>query len=137
MSDLARFSISLRAALLKRFDRLVKVEGYPTRSEAVTALIRRALTEKDWAAGREVAGAIALVYDHHRRSLMGRLVGIQHDFGGVVVATQHIHLDHHNCLEITVVKGRAEKIGRLVAKLKSVKGVKDCQLMTTTTGRGM
>lgn len=137
MSDLARFSISLQAALLKRFDRLAKDEGYPTRSEAVKALIRRALTEKEWAAGREVAGAIALVYDHHGRRLMGRLVDVQHDFGGVVVAAQHVHLDHHNCLEIIVVRGPVEEIRQLVAKLKSVKGVKDCQLMTTTTGKGI
>ena len=137
MSDLARFCVSLQADLLRRFDRLVKDDGYPTRSEAVKALIRRALTEKEWATGREVAGAITIVYDHHRRSLVGRLIDAQHDFGDLVIATQHVHLDHHNCLEVITVRGNEDEIQKLVARLKAVKGVKDCQLIMVTTGRGV
>jgi CopG family nickel-responsive transcriptional regulator len=135
MSELARVSISLEEPLLKRFDRLVRDEGYPTRSEAVKALIREALVEKEWVRGREVAGAVTLVYDHHKRALVHGVMDVQHDFGDVVVATQHVHLDHHNCLEIVTVRGRVKRIQALVAALKAVKGIKHSALVMTSTGR--
>ncbi|MCK4248958.1 MAG: nickel-responsive transcriptional regulator NikR, partial [Candidatus Omnitrophica bacterium] len=47
----------------------------------------------------------------------------QHDFGKLIISTQHIHLDHHNCLEIIAVKGSPKKIQKLADILKSVKGV--------------
>ena len=135
MAGVARISISLEEKLLERFDRLVADEGYPTRSEAVKALIREALVHKEWVKGREVAGAVTLVYDHHRRSLVNRMLDIQHEFGGVIVATQHVHLDHHNCLEVATVRGRVGRIRELVSALKSVKGIKHCALVMTTTAR--
>jgi CopG family nickel-responsive transcriptional regulator len=134
MSDLARVSISLEGALLRRFDRLVSEEGYPTRSEAIKSLIRRALVGRDWGRGREVAGAVSLVYDHHRRRLVNRLLDVQHEFGGEVIAAQHVHLDHHNCMEVITVRGRPARIRELVAALKSVKGIKHCELLATATG---
>ena len=96
--------------------------------------MRRRAVEKEWAAGKEVAGAVGLVYDHHRRALVSRLMDIQHDFGHLIVSTQHIHLDHDNCLELVVVRGKAGEIRKLVSRLKSVKGLKHQALMTTTTG---
>jgi CopG family nickel-responsive transcriptional regulator len=135
MSGTARFSVSLADELLRRFDRTWQAEGLPTRSEAVVALMRRALVEQEWRTGREVAGSIILVYDHHQRNLTGRLTDVQHDFEGVVVAAQHAHLDHDNCLESIIVRGRARDIRNLVRQLKSVKGLKHVALMMTTTGR--
>jgi CopG family nickel-responsive transcriptional regulator len=131
----ARFTVSVDEHLLERFDELTRREGFATRSEAIMDCMRRRAVEKEWAAGKEVAGAIGLVYDHHRRALVSRLMDIQHDFGGVIVCTQHIHLDHDNCLELVVVKGPAEKIRALVERFKSVKGLKHNELMMTTTGR--
>jgi len=135
MPGRARFSVSVEGELLKQFDRTTRREGFATRSEAIMDCMRRRAVEKQWAAGAEVAGAIGLVYDHHRRALVGRLMDIQHDFGGVIICTQHIHLDHDNCLELVVVKGRAEKIRALVERFKSVKGLKHHELMMTTTGK--
>lgn len=132
MGGVARISVSLEKALLQRFDRLVADEGYPTRSEAVKALVREALVQKEWTKGREVAGAITLVYDHHKRSLVNKMLDVQHEFGEVVVATQHVHLDHHNCLEVVAVRGRVRRIRELVSALKSVKGLKHCALVMTT-----
>ncbi len=137
MRGIARISISLEEALLERFDRLVAAEGYPTRSEAVKALMREALVQKEWTRGREVAGAITLVYDHHRRSLVNRMLDVQHDFGAVVVATQHVHLNHHTCLEVVTVRGRVRRIRELVSALKSVKGLKHCALVMTSAGKGI
>jgi CopG family nickel-responsive transcriptional regulator len=134
MAGRARFTVSVDEHLLERFDELSRREGFATRSEAITDCMRRRAVEKEWAAGKEVAGAVGLVYDHHRRALVSRLMDIQHDFGHLIVSTQHIHLDHDNCLELVVVRGKAGEIRKLVARLKSVKGLKHQALMTTTTG---
>ncbi len=131
----ARFSVSLDGELFARFDRLVKGEGYPTRSEAVKALIGDALTRQTAQRGGVVAGAVGLLYDHHRGAAVRRLMAIQHDFGELVVSTQHIHLDHHHCLELVVVRGEMAAVRRLVAKLKSVKAVQVSMLtMAATAG---
>ena len=124
MPNIARISVSLEEDLLRRFDGFVRAQGYPTRSEAVKALIRQGIAERQWARGGQVAGAILLVYDHHKKDLTARLMEIQHDFGRTVLSTQHIHLDHANCLETVIVRDDARRIRRLVSRLKSVKGIK-------------
>jgi len=134
MAGLARISMSLDAALLEQFDRLAARQGYPTRSEAVKALIRGALVERQWQEGREVAGAVALVYDHHRGGAVRKLMDVQHDFGALIVSAQHVHLDDHNCLELVVVRGRAARIRELLSRLRSVKGVKHSELVMATAG---
>ena len=137
MAKLARISISLDDELLERFDGLIAEEGYPTRSEAVKGLIRERLVRKEWATGAEVAGAVVVVYDHHRQSLVAKLMDIQHDSGGAIISTQHIHLDHDNCLEVIVVRGEAAVIRRLFTMVKSVKGIKHSELVMTTTGSAL
>lgn len=135
MSDLVRFGVSLERELLNNFDKFVREKRYPNRSEALRALIRESLVKKEWIEGKEVAGAITLVYDHHRRELVNTLTDIQHDFGQFVISTQHVHLDHNNCLEIVVVKGRSREVEQLAQKLKSTKGIKHGSLTMTTTGK--
>ncbi|MBU1062376.1 MAG: nickel-responsive transcriptional regulator NikR [Candidatus Omnitrophica bacterium] len=135
MSELVRFGISLDENLLKDFDALITDKQYSNRSEAIRDLIRNSLVEDEWKKGKEVAGAISLVYDHHKRELMDLIVAIQHEYQDMIVASQHAHLDHHNCLEVIIVKGRSEKIKRLSDKLRAVKGVKHGSLTLTTLGK--
>ncbi len=135
MSELVRLSVSLDRQLADKFDRLVRRQKYPTRSKAVADLIRQALIAEEWQSDDEVVGAVVLVYDHHHRNLTTRLTDIQHDYHALIVATQHIHLDHHNCLEIVSVKGRAASIRELEHRLRTAKGVKFGALTAATTGR--
>ena len=97
--------------------------------------MRRSLVEREWTGNQVVAGAVTVVYDHHRRGVVGKVTDVQHQFGAVIVSTQHVHLDHDHCLEIVVVKGRAASIQKLVAALRSVKGVKHNSLVMTSVGR--
>jgi hypothetical protein len=39
---------------------------------------------------------------------MSWVTDTQHEFQEVIISTQHIHLDHHNCLEIVAARGNAE-----------------------------
>ncbi|MDO8734584.1 MAG: nickel-responsive transcriptional regulator NikR [Elusimicrobiota bacterium] len=135
MEKLFRFGVSLEKSLLDKFDKLIRSRNYTNRSEAFRDLIRQELVKKEWQEGREIAGAIILIYNHHKRELVNKLTDIQHDFQNIIISTQHIHLDHDNCLEIIAVKGKSAEVQRLANTLKSIKGVKHGTLSMSTTGR--
>jgi len=135
MSEVVRFGVSLEKELLDKFDRLIKEKKYSNRSEAIRDLIRENLVKREWVEGKEVAGAITLVFDHHKRELVNILTDIQHDFYQIIISSQHIHLDHSNCLEIIVVRGKPTEVRELANKLKSNRGVKYGALSIATTGK--
>ena len=135
MAQLVRFGISLEKDLLSKFDRRIRNKDYTNRSEAIRDLIREGLVKNEWRQGKEVTGSINLVYDHHKRKLLNYLMDIQHVFHENILSTQHIHLDHNNCLEIIVVKGDPKAIEALYGKLNSVKGVKHVSFAMSTTGK--
>ncbi|MFJ5713666.1 nickel-responsive transcriptional regulator NikR [Neobacillus sp. NPDC093127] len=126
---LSRFGVSMEESLLESFDQLIEEKGYKTRSEAVRDLVREKLVKQQWEQDdHEVAGCLLIFYDHHQRHLMGELTTIQHDYHDSILATTHFHLDHHNCLEMIVVRGNTLHIRSLRDKLLSLKGVKYGQL---------
>lgn len=135
--SLTRFSVSLDEDLMNAFDAKIKKDRCPTRSKAVGDLIRSSLVQTEWRAGDAVAGAIVLVYDHHTRDVLKRLMDMQHDCNEAIISTQHIHLDHDNCMEIVAVKGTPRVIEALVKRLKSIKGLKHVSLAAGTTGQSL
>ena len=135
MSELVRFGVSLEKSLLDRFDLLIRGKQYTNRSEALRDLIRRELVQKEWQEGSDVAGAITLIYDHHKRDVMSRVTDTQHEFQEVIISTQHIHLDHHNCLESVAARGKAEEVQKLADALRSIKGVRHATLSMSSTGQ--
>jgi len=135
MAKLFRFGISLDKELLDKFDRLIREKNYTNRSEAFRDLIRENLVKAEWKKNKEIVGAVTLIYDHHKRELVNKLMDIQHDFGGIIISSQHIHLDHDNCLEIIAVKGPSQAAQKLADSLKSVKGVRHGTLSMSTTGK--
>jgi CopG family transcriptional regulator, nickel-responsive regulator len=134
MSDLYRFGVSLEKELIDKFDATIKDRNYKNRSEAIRDLIRAEIVRKQWLCDNEVAGAITVAYDHHKRELVNKLMDIQHDFQKTVISTQHIHIDHHNCLEILAVKGKAKQIEKLASLLKAQNGVKHLALSMSGMG---
>jgi len=117
-----------------RFDRNIKERNYLNRSEAIRDLIRNDLVKKEWREGEDVAGAITLIYDHHRRDLPSKITQMQHDHQTVIIATHHIHLGHANCLEIVAVRGRPSEVQKLTDMLGSIKGIKHVTLSMSSTG---
>lgn len=137
MTKVFRFGISLDKDLLDKFDQLSKGKNYSNRSEAFRDLIRQELVKKEWQEGREVVGAINLIYNHHKRELLNKITNIQHDFQRLIISTQHIHLDHNNCLEIIAVRGNPKEVQKLSDTLTSIKGVKHGTLGMSTTGKNI
>ena len=138
MGKLTRFGVSLDEELLEPFDALCAVKGYSHRSEAIRDLIRKALVAEEWQqADGQGAGTLTLVYDHHKNDLARRLTQMQHDEHDIIIATLHVHLDHHNCLEVLILKGEAARVRALADKLISCKGVKHGTFSGTTTGQDL
>ncbi|MCL2799184.1 MAG: nickel-responsive transcriptional regulator NikR [Endomicrobia bacterium] len=128
-SALSRFGVSVNKNLLDKFDKLIDDQEYPTRSKAIEDLITHyisndTLTEDS----ANVIGSINIVYDHHKRELLKKLTDIQHDFQEIILSSQHIHLDHHNCFEIIIVKGRKKEAEKLYCMIKGTKGIRNASL---------
>jgi len=132
MHHLSRFGVSLEEDLLAAFDLSIGGMGYQNRSEAIRDLIRDHLIQKKVGAGdTEVIGVVTLVYDHRVHHLSDLLADMQHKADVAVSASLHIHLDEHNCLEVIVIRGRADKVHQIASKLIATKGVQNGKLVTT------
>lgn len=137
MSELSRIGVAIDSDLLEKFDRYIGERGYTNRSEAFRDLIREALIEKTTERPDSmVVGTLTLVYDHHVRLLSERLTAMQHDHFNLVLSTLHVHLDHHNCLEVLILKGKAAAVQRIADALISTKGVMHGRLTITSPGGG-
>jgi len=131
----ARFSISLPPALLEQLDEMTGEKGCENRSQAIADMIRAQLVEHRQKFGTaEIAGTITLVYDHHKQHVQAALTDIQHDHHEVIVSTLHVHLDHDNCLEVLVVRGKSAEVRQVADVLISTKGVKHGRLTITASG---
>jgi len=135
MGKTIRFGVSLDLDLLTRFDSLCAQKSYQTRSEAIRDLLRNALVQQQWEDEElETVGVLSLVYDHHHSDLSGKLTQIQHEALDLIITSLHVHLDHHNCLEVLVLRGPGKDIRHMAQKLTSTRGVKHGSLNLTTTG---
>ena len=131
MADLIRFGISIEKDLSDKFDRFIREKKYTNRSEAIRDLIRDIFVKESWRQNKNVSGAITMVYNHHKRDLLDKIIDIQHDFSRFIISSQHVHLSHHGCLEVVVVKGASGEIQKLADRLKCIKGVKHVSLAMT------
>ncbi len=136
MPHVARFTVSLDPELLGAFDRHIAAGGQPNRSQAVAELIRHSLVEEQWQGGAQVAAALVLVYDHHRRGVSARLTEIQHGHHDLIISSQHIHLDHDRCLEIVAVRGAAEGIRALATALRGIRGLDTLRVVAASSAGG-
>lgn len=131
---IARFSVSLPESLLAELDTMVQRRGYQSRSQAVATLTRDGLVEFASQLGTEsVAGTISLVYDHTQKGLQARLAAIQHRYYLLIVSSMHVHLEHHNYLEVLLVQGPAQELRKLTDELVTTRGVKTGKLNLTAT----
>jgi CopG family transcriptional regulator, nickel-responsive regulator len=71
---------------------------------------------------------LTYVYDHHVTDLQTRLTSLQHKHD-IVLSAMHVHLDHHDCIEVLVMKGRADEIRKLADVILGARGVKHGQLV--------
>jgi CopG family nickel-responsive transcriptional regulator len=127
-----RFGVSLEEELLVKLDEFVVSQQFPNRSQAIRYFIKKNLVEEKWEGNENVAGAIILVYNHHKRELQNTSTSVQHDYHHLILSVQHVHLDHNHCLETIAVKGKAVNLISLADKLIALKGIKHGELVMST-----
>jgi CopG family transcriptional regulator, nickel-responsive regulator len=137
VADLVRTGLSLERELLDKFDQTIARRGYQNRSEAIRDLIREHLVSEEDTQDKVIAGTLTMVYDHHRPNLTERLTDIQHRAQTQVLAATHVHLDHHNCLEVVIMKGRSAELRQIADQILSLRGVKHGKFVITTTGKDL
>ena len=124
MNQLIRFGVAIDEGILRRFDSYIQKHRYKNRSEAIRDLMRADFVQSDWETSvKEVVGVISIIYDHHKRGLVNKLLDIQHHHPAHILCSQHVHLKHDQCLEVIVAKGRAKHLKELADRLKIEKGV--------------
>ena len=130
MSDLRRFGVAIEGELLDQFDELMEKRGYTNRSEAFRDLARaELLKESAQEPNAIVVGTVTIVYDHHVRLLSEKLTELQHQHHKSIVSALHVHLDHDNCLEGLVLRGKAKDVEKIADSVIATKGVKHGQLI--------
>lgn len=138
---LQRIGVSLEDTLLEQFDEHIQERGYTNRSEALRDLIREQLVAREWAqagqSGAEQVAVVTLVYEHDSMDLAKRLTHIQHRSPEAIVSALHIHLDHHNCLEVLILRGNGREILHMGEQLTAIRGVKFGRIVPATTGRNL
>ncbi len=125
-----RFTISLNQALAREFDDLIRRRGYRNRSEAVRDMLRGDLEANRLAQGEApyCVGALSYVYNHHARALAERITSLQHEHHDLVLSSMHVHLDHDNCLETVMLRGKTEHIRQFANSLMAEPEVRHGQL---------
>jgi CopG family nickel-responsive transcriptional regulator len=131
MDKVTRFGVSLNPGLLKSLDEFRKKRKFANRSQAIRFIIEDALVGEAVRDNREVCGALVLIYDHHKADFMGQFLAIQHDFHEQILSSQHIHIDHDNCLETISLKGKSSLLREIANHLLSLKGIKHGKLVLT------
>jgi CopG family nickel-responsive transcriptional regulator len=127
--DTARFTVSLPKELLGELDARLGKRGYASRSEFVRDLIRDKIVDDKWQDPKtEVVGVLTISYDHHQPGLTGRLLEVQHN-------RYHVHLDHHNCLETIIIKGKPRQIEQIATRIGGLRGVRLARLTKASSVR--
>lgn len=125
MSNIERIGVSLEKELLAAFDKVISEKSYKNRSEAIRDLIRAHLSQTKLEHKKTPAiGAIFLIYDHHMAHISSVFKKLQHHKPIKTISSIHVYIDHHNCLEILIVRGMALDINTMGEKMISLRGVK-------------
>lgn len=129
---ITRFGVSIEPDLLEKFDTKIKQQGYTNRSEALRDMIRKDLIKEKTQNPHKISiGTLTMIYDHHTGNLTKKLLDLQHNHHSEILTTTHIHVDHHTCLEVLVLKGKTGNIQKLADSILSQKGIKHGELVMT------
>ncbi|NHV45738.1 MAG: hypothetical protein HA493_03780, partial [Candidatus Verstraetearchaeota archaeon] len=48
-----------------------------------------------------------------------------HKFIDIIIAFIHVHINNNKCLEVMVIKGKAEKLRKMISELKTRKNIEN------------
>jgi CopG family transcriptional regulator, nickel-responsive regulator len=127
-----RITIVLDDELLAEVDQMISARGYQNRSEAIRDLARAGLQQEagETSAIRDCVAALVYVFDHDSRELSKRLTRLFHDHHDLSLAAMHVHLDHDSCMEVAILRGRANEVRHLADRIIAERGVRHGRLVS-------
>jgi CopG family nickel-responsive transcriptional regulator len=129
-----RVTITVDDDLLAEIDAAATERGYQNRSEIFRDLARSGLQQISRSAeGGDCVAALVYVYDHAARDLSRRLVENFHGNHNLSLATLHVHLDNHNCMELTALQGPTKAVQHFAEHVIAERGVKYGRVITIPT----
>jgi CopG family nickel-responsive transcriptional regulator len=129
--SVVRFGVSFEQEILDALDEYVKENRFSNRSQALRQLVNKHIVEKKWLCNNRVAGAITLVYDHHKREIASHLAEIQRQYSDEVLSVQRFTLTENHSLEVVAVNGISARLTELSDRLISEKGIQHGRLIMT------
>lgn len=129
-----RFSVSLPGELFAEFDKRVAALDYSSRSEYVRDLIREKMAQDEWntKSNDKMLGVLCIAYSHHQNDLVSQMMELEHELEHSsnieIICTNHLHVDHDNCLETINLRGSCDEIEKFSSKIAGLKGVKFAKL---------
>ncbi len=104
---------------------------YSNRSQALRQLVNRHIVEKKWMCNNRVAGAVTLVYDHHKRDIANHLAKIQLAYKEEILSVQRFTLNEDHSMEVISLNGVSARLTELSDMLISEKGIQHGRLTMT------
>jgi CopG family transcriptional regulator, nickel-responsive regulator len=127
-----RITISMPDETFQLLDRLVSQRGFDSRSQAVSEMIQQQAAEHLSKIGTEImAGALTLIYDESKSSLLRDLARVCREHVAEVISSQHILLEDEHVLEVILMQGPARILRDITNELVTCKGVKRANLTLT------
>ena len=130
-----RVTITIDDELMTELDRIIEARGYQNRSEAIRDLARAGIRQaaETLDQQRDCVAALVYVYDHSARQLSKRLADTFHDHHELSLASMHAHLDHDNCMEVTILRGKADKVQHFAEHVIAERGVRHGRIVLVPT----
>ena len=127
-----RVTVSMPEETFQMLDRLVTQRGFDSRSQAISEMIHQQAAEHLSKIGTEImAGALTLIYDESKSSLLRDLARICREHVAEVISSQHILLEDEHVLEVILMQGPARTLREISNELVTCKGVKRAHLTLT------
>ena len=126
--SVVRFGVSFEKEVLEALDEYVLENQFANRSQALRQLVNRHIVEKKWLCNNRVAGAVTLVYDHHKREIANHLAEIQREYRKEILSVQRFTLNENYSMEVISLNGISSRLTELSDKLISEKGIQHGKL---------
>ncbi len=126
--SVVRFGVSFEKEVLDELDEYVNENKFSNRSQALRQLVNKHIVEKKWLCNNQVAGAVTLVYDHHKREIANHLAEIQREYKSEILSVQRFTLNDHYSMEVISLIGISSRLTELSERLISEKGIQHGKL---------
>jgi len=118
-----KFGVYIPEDIARELEDIMKSMGIDNKSKVIQEALRVFVLENKWYFTKNVAGSIAILYNHDVDEVDVKLTDIQHEYIDIIKASMHIHLDEKKCMLLIAVKGESSKIKELIGKLHTIRGV--------------